>query len=303
MDNLKKVVVYIPAFNEEDNIELVIDKIRELYRLELTESKGYFVEIICVNDGSTDKTEAKAKAKGIRVISHNRNLGLGAASRTSLETAYEIGADVAVKFDADLQYDPSDIEKVIMPLLKGEADVCWGSRVKGKINYKMPFIRFTGNKFFTWLLNKLTCYSISDAQSGLKAFNRKYLTVFEIPGNYNSNQQLLIDANYKHMKYTEVPVAFYARTKGKSFVSLKYPFRVIPNIIRVIIYADPLKVFGYLGLSMVATSVLIVAIWVIGYYLNVEIKFPRNIALLLFLSGVQIMFFGILADLIIKKRK
>lgn len=303
MDSLKKVVIYIPAFNEEDNIDLVIDKLSELYSAHLTEPKGYIAEIIVVNDGSTDNTEIRAKAKGVKVISHNRNLGLGGASRTALETAYEMGADVAVKFDADLQYYPSDIEKVIMPLLEGKADICWGSRMRGKINYKMPYIRYVGNKFFTWLLNRLTSYNISDAQSGLKAFNRKFLAVFEIPGNYNSNQQLLIDANNKHMKYTEVPVTFDARTKGKSFVSLKYPFRVLPNIIRVLIYANPLKIFGFLGLFLTLASILIVAIWLVFHYLNIQIFFPRNISLLLFLSGLQIMFFGILADLIVKKRK
>ncbi|MFC1824273.1 glycosyltransferase family 2 protein [Thermodesulfobacteriota bacterium] len=296
---MNKVVVFIPAYNEEKIIGEAIDKTRELYPEKITAAKNYYVEILVVNDGSTDKTEEIVREKGAKMISHARNLGLGAATRTAMEYAHEGGAAVAVKLDADLQHDPDDIEKVITPILEDRADICWGSRFAGSINYKMPFIRFIGNKFFTWLMNNLTEYRISDAQTGLMAYGRKYLKVFELHGNYNPPQQLLIDASNKYMRYAEVPVTFNKRNEGESFVDLKYPFKVIPNILRVITFANPLKIFGIMGLSMMFVSFTVSMLWL----LNIIVVFPDTTVLLLFLSGLQTLFFGVLADLIIKKRK
>ena len=127
MNEIQKVTVFIPAYNEEDSIGSVIDTVSELYSTSLTHSKGYELSLLVVNDGSTDLTEDIVKTKDVSVISHPWNLGLGAATRTGMTVAYESGADVAVKFDADLQHDPMDIEKVILPIL--EKKTIWGAPV------------------------------------------------------------------------------------------------------------------------------------------------------------------------------
>lgn len=298
-NRLKKVIVFIPAFNEEMTIADAIDKTREIYPVAETQSKGYFIDLLVVNDGSTDQTEEIAEKKGVNVVSHTKNLGLGAATRKAMMYAYEHDADVAVKLDADMQHDPSDIEAVILPILENKADICWGSRFIGNINYKMPFVRLAGNNFFTWLMKKLTDYEISDAQTGMMAYGKKYLEVFELFGNYNPPQQLLIDASCKHMRYAEVAVVFNERTQGTSFVSLKYPFKVIANIVRVLIYANPIRIYGNIGLFVIVLSVIIAILWLIGF---ISI-FPDTTVTILFVSGVQIILFGILADILIKKRK
>lgn len=309
MDNLKKVLVFIPAFNEEGSISDAISKVHDLYPVDATEPKGYYIELLVVNDGSTDNTEEIVASLGVSVISHPKNIGLGAATRTAMEYAYETNAHIAVKLDADMQHDPADIEKVISPILRNEADICWGSRFAGKINYKMPIIRHIGNMFFTWLMRMLTDYPITDAQTGLMAYGRKYLAVFEFHGDYNPPQQILMDANYKHMRYAEVPVVFNARETGRSFVNLKYPMKVIPNIFRVIVFANPLKVFGTIGFLMILTSIFIVSAWIMlnmfGFrFLEIfSFLFISNLSLVLFMSGIQTFFFGILADLIVRKRK
>ncbi len=305
MNDLKKVVIFIPALNEEDSIASVIDKVHELYARERTQTNGYFAEILVVNDGSTDKTEEIALSKQVAVVSHPKNLGLGAATRTAMETTYEMGADVAVKLDADFQHDPEDIERVILPILENKADICWGSRFAGQIHYKMPFIRYVGNHFFTWLMNKLTDYDISDAQTGLMAYGKKYLAVFELHGNYNPPQQLLMDANYKHMRYAEVPVVFNQRTTGTSFVSLKYPFYVLINIFRILVYANPLKTFGSIGILCIIASFLYFILYILTQRFGWPLSslFVNSLSLALLIIGFQSFFFGILADLIVKKRK
>jgi glycosyltransferase involved in cell wall biosynthesis len=304
LESLKKVIIFIPAWNEEETIALAIDSVRKLYAIEVTRSKGYRVEIFIVDDGSTDKTLEIVLSKGVEVISHPKNLGLGAATRTAMEMVYEMGADIGVKLDADLQHDPEDIERVITPILKNKADICWGSRFAGKIHYKMPFVRYVGNKFFTWLMNCLTDYSITDAQTGLMAFSRKYLAIFEIHGSYNPPQQLLIDAHFKHMRYSEVPAVFHPRKTGKSFVSFRYPFYVLVNILRILVYANPLKVFSFVGLGFILFSVfhLVLSVMNEAYDWNLKIFFG-SLSVVTVILGMQALFFGILADLIIKKRK
>jgi glycosyltransferase involved in cell wall biosynthesis len=305
MDKLNKVVIFIPAYNEEESIASVIDKVMEIYTEQATRIKGYRVEMLVVNDGSSDRTEEIANSKGVDVVSHPRNLGLGAATRTAMETAFQMGADVAIKLDADFQHDPSDIEKVIMPILENKTDICWGSRFAGKINYRMPLVRHLGNKFFTWVMNRLTNYEISDAQTGLMAYSRKYLKIFELHGDYNPPQQLLMDANYKYMRYMEVPVVFHPRTSGKSFVNFKYPFYVLVNIFRILVYANPLKVFATIGLTFIFFSIfyLVFTLMVEKFGWGLEWLLVDKLSLATLFVGLQCFFFGILADLIIRKIK
>ena len=301
---LKKVVAFVPSLNEEETVGELIDQVNRCYPLSKTRLRGYFVEILVVNDGSTDRTEEIAIQKGVQIVNHPTNLGLGAATRTGMQTALEMGASVALKLDADIQHDPKDLEEVILPILEDRADICWGSRFAGSINYKMPLIRLWGNKFFTWLMSKLTSYEISDAQTGLMAFGRKYLEKFEIHGNYNPPQQLLIDANCKSMRYTEVPVNFDPRVTGESFVSAKYPFCVLMNILRILVYANPLRVFSYIGLSFMSLSVLYFLFTNIGLKMgwDMTIFIIENLSLALLMIGLQAFFFGLLADMIMKKR-
>lgn len=293
------VVVFIPAHNEEECIERAIRETVELYG---RGSRGFVLKILVVDDGSTDRTADLArKAGGTEVISHPRNLGLGAATRTAMDRAFEMGAAAAVKLDADLQHDPGDIEKVVRPILDDRADIVWGSRFTGKIHYRMPLLRKWGNFFFTFLMNHLTDYSISDAQTGLMAYSRRYLSLFELPGNYNPPQQLLIDAYNKHMRYMEVPVTFHPRRTGRSFVSLRYLPVVLLSMARVMIYANPLKMFSIIGLACIFSAFTAYGLCVL-FPLQVKGIFPNMFALTLFITGVQSLFFGILADLILKKK-
>ena len=129
---MKKVIAFIPVFNEEDSIEKVIDTVFSTYPIAKTEKKGYLLEILVINDGSTDSTDEIIKQKKVSIVSHSVNRGLGAATRTAMNKCYELGADICIKLDADFQHDPDDIEKTIMPIIKNETDICWGSRFKEK---------------------------------------------------------------------------------------------------------------------------------------------------------------------------
>lgn len=300
-ENIKKVVVFIPAYNEEDKIGETISIVKDFYSH--SELRGFKVESIVVDDGSTDETSEIVQKNNIDSVSHPYNLGLGAATRTGMQSAYERGADVAVKFDADLQHSVEDIEKVVRPILDNKADIVFGSRFTGQIKYKMPFIRYYGNIMFTRLMRVLTGWPITDAQTGLMAYSKRYLAVFNMPGDYNPPHQILIDAYHQHMRYVEVPVVFYPRTTGKSFVSLRYPFKAMMQILRILVMVNPLKVFVFLSCCFW----IIAFVWGgIEFYLNAFINHSIEIhdtsILVLIICGIQAFFFGLLADLISHKR-
>ena len=170
---MKSLTVFIPVFNEEKIIEKTIEELKSLKSD--FENEGVALTILVVNDGSTDSTlDILNGIKDIEVVSLPYNRGLGIATKEAMLWAKKNNSDFAVKLDADLQHAPSDIIKVIQPLIDDKADICWGSRFKGSILYKMPLVRRWGNLFFTYLMNKVTKFKISDAQTGLMAFNKKY---------------------------------------------------------------------------------------------------------------------------------
>jgi glycosyltransferase involved in cell wall biosynthesis len=298
---IASVAIFIPAFNEEERIGEVIRTVKTLYAD--SACRGYRLTVIVVDDGSQDRTAQIAAESGAdRIIAHGRNMGLGAATRTALTAAFAMGADVAVKLDADFQHDPGDIEKAIQPILKGTADIVYGSRFAGMIHYRMPLVRRLGNKFFTWLMRKLTGWPITDAQTGLMVYGRNYLENFSMPGNYNPPHQTLLDAYHRGLRYAEVPVSFFPRTTGKSFVSLKYPFKVFPQLIRTVMLTAPLKVFVPLGIVSALCGISLGLVELVLYLCGSIDSFTDATIGVLLAFGLQTLFFGLLADLIIQKK-
>lgn len=291
------VVVFIPAFNEEKKIAEVIKATYKLFKG--SEKRGFWVDVIVVDDGSKDKTSEVARKAGAKVVvRHPYNRGLGAATRSGMQEAYRMGADIAVKIDADYQWDPGDIEKIIKPILDNEADVVFGSRfLSGKFrytakDYTIVLARKWGNKVFPWLLTKLTGLKVTDATTGLMAFARKYLASFELVSDYNETQQLIIDSWGRHMRVIEVPCTFKPRTTGKSFISLKYLRKVPISMLRMMIAAAPLRIFVPLGSFFIFLGIIAT----LDVFLEQILIFGKTAMVIFFFMGLQILLFGFLAD-------
>lgn len=298
-----KLIVMVPAYNEADTIGETVKSLTALRgRLH---AAGLTLLVYVVNDGSSDETSERALAAGAdRVLHHKINQGLGAAVRTGLVAARAEHAEIIVKFDADLQHDPEDILPLIRPILEDEAEIVYGNRF-GRVEYRMPLMRRLGNVVFTRLMSWLTHWSLKDSQPGIFAVHRSYVERFHMPGDYNYTQQILLDAYHKGMRFAHVPVTFRERTSGSSFVSYKYPFKVLPQIFMVLVGIRPLRVFGPLGAVFLLLACMVFA-WDLVHWLTGDWHKPAthvNLVLGTSFFGLNTLYFGVMADLIVRYRR
>lgn len=301
--NQPSVLVIVPAFNESVTIQPTITGLRQ--QAQDLARQGIHVSIFVVDDGSTDRTKELAEEAGAdRVLLHRVNQGLGAAVRTGMRAGREGGFDVVVKFDADLQHDPSDIPALIEPILDESADIVYGNRF-ADLRYRMPLLRRLGNLAFSRMMRWLTGWPLRDSQPGILAVNRRYLESFSIPGDYNYTQQVLLEAYHRHLKFAHVPVTFRKRPAGESFVSLVYPLKVIPQIILVIVSIRPMRIFLPIGMGFLLLAGLVFSYQITNWLLGHSSRPVENVNLVLgsALFGLQTVFFGILAQLIAQLRQ
>jgi glycosyltransferase involved in cell wall biosynthesis len=211
------VMLILPARNEAPRIAGVIARSP--------------VPVLVVDDGSTDGTGDIATWAGADVV-RTPGLGLGAAVRIGLHAAVERGADVVAFCDADGEYDPAEIDLLIAPIMRGEADYVVGSRFAGSIRSMRPHRRF-GNQVLTRAVRWLTGLPVTDGQSGYRALSAAAASAAEIGHDFNYAQVLTIELQRKGFRYAEVPITYSFRSSGESFVKLvPYLRRVVPAVAR-----------------------------------------------------------------------
>ncbi len=217
------VVLFLPAHNEAQTVAKVVARAPQTVH-------GHPVQVLVIDDGSTDGTADAARAAGADVIAFEHNRGLGAAVRAGLAAAVDRGA-VAVAFcDADGEYAPEELDRVTGPIVSGEADYAVGSRFDGDIRRMLPHRRF-GNVVLTWVLRFVARRPISDGQSGYRAFSRSAAAAAEIVHDYNYAQVITLDLLAKGFRYHEVPITYRFRDRGRSFVRLgSYLRAVVPAV-------------------------------------------------------------------------
>jgi glycosyltransferase involved in cell wall biosynthesis len=219
------LAVVVPVKDEEATLGDLLDRISRV------RVPGYELRPIVVDDGSTDRSAEVARQRGAAVVRHAENRGLGAAVRTGLRAAVQAGAVVIAYLDADLEYYPEDVPRLVEPILAGRADYVLGSRFAGGAR-GMRLHRRLGNYAFTALLVLLTRRRISDGQTGMRAFSREAADRAEIIHDYNYAQVLTLDLARKGVRMEEVPVRYRVREHGASFVKWTYPVKVLPAVWR-----------------------------------------------------------------------
>ncbi len=191
----QKIWIVIPAYNEEKAIQNVIAEIK---------SAGY-KNIMVVDDGSADETQKMAKEAGVVALRHKLNRGKGAATKTGIEAAKLLGADIIVTMDGDGQHDPRDIQKLTNPIIKEDCDVVLGTRLKNAKG--MPWPKILANRIgniITWYLFGLY---VTDSQSGFRAYSRHAAEVINTKGDrYEYDSEVLREIYIYKLKFQEVPI-------------------------------------------------------------------------------------------------
>jgi uncharacterized membrane protein YbhN (UPF0104 family) len=220
------VVVMIPVHDEEGAVGDVVARVPSSVH-------GRRVEVLVVDDGSTDGSAAEAAAAGATVVAQPRNLGLGAAVRRGLAEASARRPAAVVYLDADGEYFPENIGTVVAPVLDGRADYVVGSRFAGDIRRMLPHRRF-GNQVLTrWVRWTARRRDLTDGQSGFRAFSPAAAADGEVLHDYNYAQVLTLDLLGKGYAYAEVPITYAFREQGTSFVRLgRYLRKVLPGVHR-----------------------------------------------------------------------
>lgn len=224
-----RVLLILPAYNEQENILQAVNKIKE-YSDEL--------DYIVINDGSTDNTEQILKENNIKHIKLVNNLGIGGAVQTGYKYAYENNYDIAIQFDGDGQHDVTYVPKICKPLIDGQADMCIGTRYldKSESKFQSTFMRRFGSNIISVFIKIMTKTKITDPTSGFRAANKKVIEEFakNYPTEYpepESTVSLLVN----DYKVKEEPVSMNERTGGVSSIrflkTADYMIKVVLSII------------------------------------------------------------------------
>ena len=229
-----KIIIGIPAFNEEKNIASIITKL-----MNITDS------IIVCNDGSSDLTSKIAEKMGAEVINHEKNLGYGAAIRSIFLKAKELDGDILVTFDADGQHRIEDIENVTAPIINQEAELVIGSRFLDDSEKEVPQYRKVGIKVITKITNASIKEKLTDSQSGFRAYSKKVVDELN-PSELGMgiSTEILIKASSKNFKIIEVPIKILYSGDTSTHNPISHGSSVILSTIKYTSIEHPLKFYG-----------------------------------------------------------
>lgn len=197
-----KIVVMVPAFNEEETISTVIRRIPR------TIGEGANVVVVVIDDGSSDSTAKLAHQSGADVVyRHRENAGIAHTFKTGMRCALKMGAQIIVNIDADNQFDPQEIPRLVLPIIDGRADVVLGSRFLNESYGLMPVAKKSGNIIIGWLVSILSGRRIRDTQCGFRALSSRAAKTVRLSGLFTYTQEMILDLSYKRMRIVEVPIS------------------------------------------------------------------------------------------------
>ena len=209
---MKKLII-IPAYNEADSIQKVVENLTLYYQA---------YDFIVINDCSIDNTVEILSQENVQYLDLSYNLGIGGAVQTGYIYAMKNGYDVAIQMDGDGQHDPQFLDALITPIENGQADVCIGSRFVECGGFQSSGIRRVGIRFLSLLIYICTGKRIKDVTSGFRAVNKRMIEFYakNYPQDYPEPEAIVM-AIRNHAKVEEVPVVMHERENGSSSITLK----------------------------------------------------------------------------------
>lgn len=294
----KKIIVYMPAFNEEKTIYRVLNSVPKLIcDIEVS-------ELLVINDGSTDNTQKEAIKAGATIINHNYNKGLGNAFQTAVNYTLKKNADILVSIDADGQFDVNQIEEMVKPIISSIADFSVGNRFDGKKPLKMPKIKFWGNKQISKIVSFISKTKIKDASCGFRAYSRDCLLSLNLQGGFTYTHETILDLLNKGFRIKQITVSvtyFDERVSRIANNLFKYAFGTSIIIFKCLKDYRPLKFFSWIASVVLLISMILGGFVAVHWYVNDAISPYKSIGIIaLSLLGMSVILFvlAFLADML-----
>jgi glycosyltransferase involved in cell wall biosynthesis len=294
-----RLLVAIPCLNEAATIaEVVADVPRSIAGI--TE-----VDVLVVDDGSSDDSAAKARAAGAMVIGHPRNRGVGAAFQTAINHAVEAGYDLMVNIDGDRQFNPRDIVKLVTPVVAGEADMVTASRfVDTAFTPVMPKVKLVGNRMMSFLISSLVGRKYADVSCGFRCYNRESLLKLNLHGAFTYTQETFLEFAVKRIEIREVPIKVVYFPDRQSRVAgsiVKYAINAAKIIFRG--YRDffPLRFFWGLAAIFALPALAMATLFFVHYWLTGMFSgylFAAFSSAFLFVMATVFFVLGIVTDML-----
>jgi glycosyltransferase involved in cell wall biosynthesis len=295
-----KLVVQIPCLNEEATLAETIRGIpRSIPGVDV-------VEILVVDDGSTDRTSEVAREHGAdHVLRFTRHKGLAAGFMAGLDAAVQLGADIIVNTDADNQYPGHEIPRLIAPILRGEADMVVGDRVVKDVAHFSWTKRWL-QRLGSWVVRKVSGTTVPDTTSGFRAFNREAALRINIVSEFTYTLESIIQAGKKRMAVKHLPIETRQTRPSRLFGSTwEYVKRSCATILRIYTMYEPFKVFLMLG-SLLLLGGMGLGLRYAYFWWRGDIHGHLQSAILcvlLLILGFQTLQWGMMADLVASNRK
>ena len=296
-----KLIIQIPCLNEQETLPITINDLPKSI-------EGVAeIEILVIDDGSTDDTVKVAKDCGVHhVVSLGHNQGLATAFTTGIQTALELGADIIVNTDADNQYDGADIAKLVGPVLAGESDFVVGERPIMQTEGFSPIKKLL-QRLGSWVVRLASGTDIPDAPSGFRALSRKAAQQVNVFSEYTYTLETIIQAGQKNMRISSVPIRTNRELRpSRLFGSIpQYIQRSVFTIVRIFVVYKPFAFFFSIGAVLFALGMIIGLRFLYFYFGGDPSGHIQSLILASILLGIgtQTILVAFLADMLAVNRK
>ena len=296
-----KIIVQIPCYNEEDTLpQTVRDIPRDIKGVDV-------VEVLIIDDGSSDRTIDVAREIGVdHIVKNTCNKGLARTFLVGLDACMRLGADIIVNTDGDNQYCGEDIKKLVAPILKGKADMVVGDRQTDHVPHFNP-VKKKLQKLGSFIVRTLSKTRVPDAVSGFRALSRDAALQMNIVSSFSYTIETVIQAGKKNLAVTSVPIRTNPKTReSRLFKSIPDFIRnQVTTIVRMYTMYQPMRVFFYIGCMMILAG-LIPSLRFLFYFINGEGSGHIQsliFAAIMFIVGFQVFMIGLMADVISFNRR
>lgn len=296
-----KLIIQIPCYNEE---KFLPETLKNLPR----KVNGFDkVEWLVIDDGSTDNTIKIAKEYGVDyIVKHTQNKGLAEAFLTGIDSCLKYGADVIVNTDADNQYNANDIEKLVKPILEGEADMVIGTRPIKNIKH-FSFLKKILQKFGSWVVRVVSGTKVEDAPSGFRAFSKETAMKLMVYNTYTYTLETIIQAGKSKMKVISIPIRVNNVVRKSKLVKniFSYVRKNIFGIIRIFIIYRPFVFFSVIAALLITVGLIFIIRFLFYFFNNEGSGHIQSLILagVLISIGFQTFLLAITADLLAANRK